>query len=305
MHKETIFISQPAYLSLDKAQLMINLKEEGRVVPKPIEDLAFVVLEHPQITLTQQLLGALASNNVAVICCNKQYHPIGSLIPFNAHTIQSQRFALQLATKAPLKKQLWKRTIRAKIKAQATALAHTSCQGEEALLSLVGLVQSWDISNVEGRAARYYWPMMMGSDFYRIPQGPAPNHLLNYGYSILRAAMARALAGHGLHNTLGIKHRNKYNAFCLADDMMEPYRPFMDILVYRMEHQGMAREDGKLPPEQKQLLLSILTMDAWYEGEATTVGKALSYTAYSLVDALEKGQSKNLKFATYHVPKLH
>jgi len=297
MQQQTLFISQPAHLSLQYAQLIVRFKEREGWEQFPIEDLAFVVLEHPRITLTHQLLGELAEENVMVICCGSTHLPVGSLLSFKANYIQTARFRKQTAASEPLKKQLWKRTVKAKIGAQAETLACAGCEGAEALIALTKEVKSGDPTNVEGRAASYYWEMLFGSSFCRHPQGPPPNHALNYGYTILCAAMARALAGHGLLNTLGIHHQNQYNAFCLASDIMEPYRPFVDLVVYEMHQTGMGEE---LTPAHKKKLLQLLTMDVRYEENTTTLGNALGYTAYSLATCFEHSDSEKLIFARHY-----
>ena len=297
MYKQTLFVTQPAHLSLRRAQLVLYLKASAEEVQRPIEDIGFLVLEHPQITVTHQLLGALSASNVAVVCCNRQHMPNGILLSFDAHSLQTKRFITQVNTPVPLKKQLWKRTVKAKVAAQAKNL--TLVQGDEVgqpLQDLLPLVKSGDVTNVEGRAARYYWQALFGENFLRHPAGPQPNAALNYGYAILRAAMARALAGHGLLNTLGIHHRNQYNAFCLADDIMEPYRPFVDLTVYEMVSEEALAEE--LTQANKAQLLSIVTMDADYQGSNTTLGEALSYTAYTLATAFEHKSSQQLNFAT-------
>ena len=267
--------------------MKIHLKDKDQHLVRPIEDLAFVVLEDPQITLTQQLLGYLADRNVALICCGANHLPNGMLLSLDAHSLQTARFHDQVQASLPLKKQLWQKTIKHKIRQQAVLLDLTTDTTTAAVLATMAKkVNSGDTTNLEAQAAAQYWPALLGPDFYRSPTGPSPNHALNYGYAILRAAMARALAGHGLLNTLGIHHHNQYNAFCLADDLMEPYRPFVDAMVYHMTQEGVL--DNTLTKDTKAVLLQVLTMDCVWDDQSTTVGLAMQRTASSLAACFEQ-----------------
>lgn len=239
MIKRTLYFGNPAYLSLRNAQLVIHLPEANGMDDRtghntiPVEDIGVVVLDHKQITITHGLLEALLANNAAVITCDSSRLPVGLLLPLEGNTVQSERFQAQIDASAPLRKQLWQQTIQAKISNQAWVLNQKRGVVVKNMLAWVDDVKSGDSDNLEGRAAAYYWANMfpMIDNFRRGREGEAPNNLLNYGYAILRAVVARSLVASGLLPTLGIHHHNRYNAYCLADDIMEPYRPFVDKLV--------------------------------------------------------------------------
>jgi len=284
MIKRTLYFGNPAYLRTANDQLVVdfpdaalnkaasNMSNEARELMKPrqhtapIEDLGVIMLDHPQITISQALLARLLANNVAVITCDATHHPVGMLLNLDGHTLQSKMFAAQIAASEPLKKQLWQQTIIAKVQNQATVLG--SVQGasggspDKYLTNASKDVKSGDSDNVEGRAAAYYWKRVFHGypAFLRDRDGAFPNNLLNYGYAILRAVVARSLTGSGLLPTLGIHHRNQYNAYCLADDIMEPYRPFVDKLVREIVNEaGISAVE--LNKETKARLLSIPAID--------------------------------------------
>lgn len=245
MIKRTLYFGNPAYLSMRNAQLVIHLPEvvKNNDLPEnfkkeaqatiPIEDIGVVLLDHKQITITQGLLEALLANNVAVITCDSSRMPLGLLMPLNSHTVQSERFQAQIDASVPLRKQLWQQTVQAKISNQAYVLENFRGVVVKNMRVWVDDVKSGDSDNLEARAAAYYWKNVFPQipDFKRGREGLPPNNLLNYGYAILRAVVARSLVGSGLLPTLGIHHHNRYNAYCLADDIMEPYRPFVDKMV--------------------------------------------------------------------------
>jgi len=239
MIKRTLYFGNPAYLSLKNAQLVIHIPDAQGMDDRsgqntvPVEDIGVVILDHKQITITHGLMEALLANNSAVITCDSSRMPVGLLLPLSGNTVQSERFQAQIDSSIPLRKQLWQQTIQAKIYNQAWVLHHKRKTVVKNMLAWVDNVKSGDSDNLEARAAAYYWcnlfPML--PDFRRGRDGIPPNNLLNYGYAILRAIVARALVGSGLLPTLGIHHHNRYNAYCLADDIMEPYRPFVDKIV--------------------------------------------------------------------------
>ena len=257
MIKKTLYFGNPVYLSLRNAQLVIKLPEvvkneslpsafkEQTEVTKPVEDIGVVVLDNKQITITSGVLEALLENNSAVITCDSKSMPVGLMLPLYGNTTQNERFRQQLEASLPLKKQLWQQTIRAKIENQATALR--KCIGEEMKCMRIWAadVKSGDSDNLEARAAAFYWKNLFSDidGFTREREGIPPNNLLNYGYAILRAVVARALVTSGLLPTLGIHHHNRYNAYCLADDIMEPYRPYVDELVFGIVRSGMRYEE--------------------------------------------------------------
>lgn len=298
MIKKTLYFGNPAYLSLRTGQMVIKLPEVERnntlpetfkrqaEVTKPIEDIGVVVLDNKQITITQGLLGALLENNSAVITCDSKSMPVGLMLPLCGNSIQNERFRDQLEASVPLKKQLWQQTIKAKIENQAAVLS--CCPGKE-----IGCMQAWandvrsgDPDNLEGRAAAYYWKSLFADiegleNFTRNRDGIHPNNLLNYGYAILRAVVARGLVSSGMLPTLGIHHHNRYNAYCLADDIMEPYRPYVDDIVF-----SIVREYGsdnlELTKEIKVRLLSIPTTEVIIGGKRSPLMVAVSQTTASL-----------------------
>ena len=293
MIKKTLYFGNPAYLSLRDAQLVIKLPEvvkndtlpEGfkqkAEISKPIEDIGVVVLDNKQITVTSGLLEALLENNCAVISCDSKSMPVGLMLPLYGNTTQNERFRHQLEASLPLKKQLWQQTIKVKIENQAAVLK--KCTGEEIRCMKVWAseVKSGDSDNMEARAAAYYWKKLFPIDgFTRDRDGISPNNLLNYGYAILRAVVARGLVTSGLLPTLGIHHHNRYNAYCLADDIMEPYRPYVDELVYNIVASGM--DCNVLNKDLKAKLLMIPTLDVVISGKRSPLMIAVGQTTASL-----------------------
>ena len=294
MIKKTLYFGNPAYLSLQNNQLVIKLPEVERnaslpdsfkkqtVVTKPIEDIGLVVLDNNQITITSGVLEALLENNCSIITCDSKSMPVGLMLPLYGNSVQNERFREQLSASLPLKKQLWQQTIKAKIENQSAVLIN--CLGEESRCMKVWAddVKSGDSENLEARAAAYYWKTLFADidGFTRDREGISPNNLLNYGYAVLRAIIARALVSSGLLPTLGIHHHNRYNAYCLADDIMEPYRPYVDELVF-----GLVQQYGKnleLTRDIKAKLLTIPTLDVIISGKRSPLMIAASQTTASL-----------------------
>lgn len=293
MIKKTLYFSNPAYLSLRNAQLVIKLPgvEKSKTIPdhmkqqseitKPIEDIGLVVLDNKQITITSGLLEALLENNCAVVTCDSKSMPTGLLLPLSGNTTQNERFRHQLDASLPLKKQLWQQTIQSKIENQAVCLERNSEAESKCMHIWVNKVKSGDAENIEARAAAYYWKNIFPfDDFVRGREELPPNNLLNFGYAILRSIVARALVGSGLLPTLGIHHRNRYNAYCLADDIMEPYRPFVDQLVHQIVVSGI--DYSELTPEIKRELLTIPTLDVIIGGKRSPLMIAVGQTTASL-----------------------
>lgn len=296
MIKKTLYFGNPAYLSLKNAQLVIKIPEVEKndtlpesfkvqtQVTRPIEDIGVVVLDNQRITITTGAIEALLENNCAIITCDHRSMPSGLILPLCGNTTQSERFRNQIDASLPLKKQLWQQTIQAKISNQASALS--SCRGVE-----VGCMRAWakgvrsgDPDNFEGRAAAYYWRCMFGEQidgFTRDRDGVPPNNALNYGYAILRAIVARALVSSGMLPTLGIHHHNRYNAYCLADDIMEPYRPYVDEYVVQIIGRlGMPPEE--LTKAWKAELLLIPTLDVVISGKKSPLMVGVTQTTASL-----------------------
>lgn len=276
MLKRTLFFGNKASISTKLEQLVI--KTETRETTIPIEDVGFVVIEHPEIYISITSLTKLANNNVAVIFCDAQHMPNSMLLNLNNHHIQQELFSHQINASEPLKKQLWQQTIKTKIKHQAEHLQKLN-KPFEVLNHFEGKVLSGDSTNMEGAAASYYWKQLFDFKFKRERFGDYPNAFLNYGYIILRAAVARSIAGSGLLCTLGIHHHNKYNAFCLADDVMEPFRPLVDSKVIEIITNY---SDKELTVAIKAELLKILTETVYFYGIKSPLMVALSKTTTSL-----------------------
>ncbi|MBR2770496.1 MAG: type II CRISPR-associated endonuclease Cas1, partial [Bacteroidales bacterium] len=261
----------------------------------PIEDIGVVVIDHKQITVTQGLLEALLANNCAIITCDKSHLPVGLMLPLSGNTIQNERFRHQLDASLPLKKQLWQQTVQQKIHNQAAVLQTCRNLPTSNMTKWEKDVRSGDPDNLEGRAAVFYWKNLFPEvdDFTREREGVAPNNMLNYGYAILRAVITRSLVSSGLIPTLGIHHHNRYNAYCLADDIMEPYRPYVDELVVRYtDDYGFPEE---LTPDIKKVLLGIPVLDVRIGGQKSPLMIAASQTTASLARCFT-GESRKITY---------
>lgn len=289
MIKKTLCFENPAYLSIRNKQLVIQIPEieknnnlphlfKGQSIRTiPVEDIGVIILDNRQITITQGLLEALLENNTALITCDSSRIPIGLMLPLCGNTIQNEKFRAQLSASSPLKKQLWQQTIQAKIFNQASVLKH--CRGTDVrnMLKWSNEVRSGDSENLEARAAVYYWANLF-QNFKRFREGSPPNNLLNYGYAILRAIVARGLVSSGLLPTIGIHHHNRYNAYCLADDIMEPYRPFVDKLVLELYN----NKQLEINKDSKAKLLTIPIIDVKINSQRSPLMIAVGITTSSL-----------------------
>ena len=298
MIKRTLYFGNPAYLGMKKSQLEVRLPQvekndtlpepfkEKLVTTIPIEDIGVVIIDHPQITITHSLIATLLENNVALITCDATHHPTGLMLPLSVHNVQSERFKYQIEASLPLKKQLWQQTISAKITNQANLLKRRNIEADN-MLHWADNVKSGDVENHEARAAAYYWKSLFPKEFnfFRERFGAPPNNILNYGYAILRAIVARGLVGSGLLPTFGIHHRNKYNAYCLADDIMEPYRPFVDETVCAIIESGEDFTD--LTTSIKKQLLEIPVKDILIGGEKSPLMVGIQRTTASLAKSFE------------------
>lgn len=292
MLKKTLLIENKSSISSKNLQLII--KSETREGSIPIEEIGFLVLDHPEIYISIPAMNLLIENNSAVIVCNKNHLPNGQFLNLNSHHIQQEIFKNQIEASLPLKKQLWQQTIIEKITNQGILLQKITGQ-KNTLDFLASKVLSGDSSNMEGVAASQYWKSFFETTdiaFKRERFGDYPNNFLNYGYAILRAATARALSGSGLLNTLGIHHKSKYNAFALADDIMEPFRPLVDEKVFEIIEQY---EEQDLNTKIKADLLQILTRTVYFEDEKSPLMVALQKTASSLQQCYT-GERKKIKY---------
>lgn len=294
MLKQTLFFSKPCKLSLRLKQLVIEREDLPQLITRPIEDLSGVIIENQQIIVTIPLLNELANNNVAVVFCDSHFMPSMQLVPMEANSTQQEAYKYQLEASLPTVKKIWKEVIEAKIKNQALLLEHFHKDGNQ-LKPLYSNVKSGDSDNYEGIAARLYWKELFGADFKRDRYGETPNDLLNYGYAILRAATARALVGAGLSLSFGVFHRNRYNPFPLADDMMEAYRPYVDDVVFQMVE---AAGNKPLDTEAKSLLINVMYRDVRLNEHKHPLQVALTLTAASLLRVF-KGEDKHVSLPIF------
>ena len=294
MIKRTLYFGQAAYLSLRDGQLLVRLPAEEGSRSIPIEDIGVLILDHQQISITHGLMNALEAHKCALITCSASHMPSGLFLPLDAHSLQSERFRAQIEATLPLKKQLWQQTVRMKIQNQARVLEEVYAQPQANMLAWVKQVRSGDPDNLEARAAAYYWANLFPSlpKFTREREESAPNALLNYGYALLRAVVARSLVSVGLLPTLGIHHHNRYNAYCLADDIMEPYRPYVDKFVQEIYEREYPES---LTKDIKHRLLTIMEQDVVIDGITHPLSIATSLTASSLVRCFE-GSSKQIDY---------
>lgn len=290
MIKKTLYFGSPTYLSVRNEQLCIQKKENQDISEwiRPIEDIGILILDHPQITVTHHVIRALQNKKAVVLSCDEKHLPHSLLLPLEGHSEQSKRFRIQLAASEPLRKRLWQQTIRAKIQNQGRVLEQLG-QPTKRLHILEKRVKSGDPDNIEGQAAAYYWSMYL-EGFIRDRFGSAPNSLLNYGYAILRSMLARALLSTGLHLSLGIHHKNKYNAMCLADDIMEPFRPFVDRVVYDLYVED--DELSHLSKKAKKELLAIPQLDSLFKRKRRPLMVGVSQTTASLFSCFKGSRRK-------------
>ena len=307
MIKKTLCFSNPIYLSLRNAQLVLHIPEveNNKTLPEaikkeaertiPIEDIGVVILDNKRITLTSGVMEALLENNCAIITCNQKSMPVGLLLPLCGNTTQNERFRSQIDASLPLRKQLWQQTIKQKILNQEYVLRTNTDKETNCMRVWSNDVRSGDPDNLEARAAAYYWRNVFTTypNFVRDREGVPPNNLLNYGYAILRAIIARALVGSGLLPTLGIHHHNRYNAYCLADDIMEPYRPYIDQLV--LDIIQCNSEISDITRDLKMQLLGIPMLDVVINGKRSPLMIAAQQTTASIARCFA-GESKRISY---------
>ena len=291
MIKKTLYFGTPIYLSLRNAQLVLRKPDADKLEESfkqdaertiPIEDIGVVVLDNRRITITTGAMEALLANSCAIITCDSTDLPVGLMLPLCGNTTQSERFRTQIDASLPLKKQLWQQTVRQKILNQAAVLSKNTGAIVKNMQVWANEVRSGDPDNFEARAAAYYWRNLFPTlpNFVRGREGDPPNNLLNYGYAILRACVARGLVGSGLLPTLGIHHHNRYNAYCLADDIMEPYRPYVDDLVVQIMQEYP--DYSELNRSIKAALLTIPALDVVLDGKRSPLMIAVGQTTASL-----------------------
>lgn len=256
----------------------------------PIEDIGILISDHPQTSHTQGLLSACSENNVAVIISNKKHIPSAVLLPLDGNSLHSKTIAGQIQITEPTRKRLWQEIIQAKIREQAKVLQST-VGDHHPLFAYAERVKSGDSENLEAQASRIYWQKLFGDDFRRNPDAAGINGLLNYGYAVMRAAVARAIVSTGLHPSLGLHHHNQYNSFCLADDLMEPLRPVVDMKVYELCK--TLTGEPELTSDTKHFILEILNRDCMINNQRLPVMVALHHYAASVRKAI-CGEDKKL-----------
>ncbi len=289
MLKKSILVENKATLNTRNNQLII--KSDIRESSIPIEDIGFLVIDNREIFISISAMNLLVKNNAALIICDEVHLPNGMFMNLNSHHIQQEIFKNQIDASVPLKKQLWQQTVVEKIQNQGILLQKITGKKNQ-FEFIASKVLSGDTSNMEGVAASAYWKSFFEMDFKRERFGDYPNNFLNYGYAILRAATARALAGSGMLNTLGIHHKSKYNAFALADDIMEPFRPLVDEIVWELiQHY----DEQELTTNIKSELVQVTTRTVYFEDEKSPLMVGLQKTASSLQKCF-MGERKKIKY---------
>ena len=288
MLKRTLVFSNPMTLSLKNCQLVLAYKDDpNNRQTIPIEDIGVVILENQQVSITIPLMNALVEGNVQVVVCNDHGMPSAMLQSFEGNNLQGEILRNQIGVGEVLKKQIWKQIVEAKIKNQ-TALLNKVGRNGDLLKPYYQNVKSGDTDNREGIAARIYFSELFGELFVRDRNLSGINALLNYGYAILRAATARSLVSSGLLPAIGIFHHNRSNAFPLADDIMEPYRPYVDEIVYDLAMQGRL----ELTKNNKADLIKVLYADTQFVKVTRPLSVGLSLTSASLAKCFAKEQVK-------------
>ena len=273
------------HLSLYRGFLVVEEQREevGRIA---LDDVHAVIVHAHGTTWSANLVAALAERGAPVVFCGSNHSPVAVTLPIEGHHAQNARFRAQWDASKPLCKQLWRRIVTAKITMQGSLLSARGITGADAFPLIARRVKSGDSDNLEAQAARRYWPLLMGAEFRRNRDSPGANALLNYGYAVIRATVARAVVAAGLHPTIGINHANRGNAFVLADDLVEPFRPLVDALVVAMVAQGL----DTLDPKRKRQFARLIAFDLRIGGEASPMSIAAVRLAQSLARAFETGR---------------
>ena len=287
-----VYIDKACYISTENEQIRLTFKESGECRDIPAEDLGFLVLDNYQVTITTNAINKIGDNQGAIITCGKNHHPLMSAHPIVGSYLQTDRLRKQIKATVPMLKNLWTQLIKAKIKNQAILLNYFKFDCKY-LNALSDKVKSGDSTNREAVASRHYWgTLFRGTDFRRDPDGDYPNDFLNYGYSILRAAMARAIVNSGHHPSIGIHHKNIHNPFCLVDDLMEPYRPVVDLAVYSFYLENP--EYAFLDRNAKKLMLGLIYTDVRINDKTHPLMTGIQETCTSLSNFFA-GKVKKLK----------
>lgn len=283
MIKRTVEISNPAYLKTKQSQLVIEQDKQvlGQV---PFEDLGVLLISHPQVVMAHSVIESCAINKAVIVHCDNKYLPISLTLPMSKHSLHTKTLRKQVAITPVRIKQLWQQIVQIKVSEQASTLEKLNKNAKPIFL-LVKKVKSNDSTNIEAQAAQKYWKLLVDKHFIRNPDLEGVNSQLNYGYAIIRAMVARALVITGFHPSLGLNHSNQYNAYCLADDLMEPFRPWVDEVVIRLPTDEMNLQS-------KTELLNILSQDVIYQEKRQPFIVAVSLLASQLKQAY---QDKNIQ----------
>lgn len=300
---------EPARLALRNGCVVVQRRTpEGGELPEvvvPVGELASVVLAHPQASITHPAMAAMMAAGCSLIISDAELRPAGMMIPLVGGVLQTQRMLAQVAAPLPLRKRLWKQIVQVKVRSQAATLENLRPEfGDGGLRDLAAKVRSGDPANIEGQAAARYWPLLMAEDFRRRFDAPDQNRLLNYGYAVLRAAVARAVVAVGLHPSLGLHHKARTNPFCLADDLMEPYRPLIDAEVAKIA--GETGGDTPLDGPTKARLIELLDLRMDEAGAGTPMRPVCDHigrTAWSLSEAFMKARRADRESPTLFYPK--
>ena len=299
MIKRTLYFGSNSYLGTKNEQLVVKFENpENPPATIPIEDIGVIILDAHKLTISQKIISKLLHNNVALIVCDERHMPQGLMLNLDGNTVQQERYKYQVEASIPLKKNLWQQTVKAKIRNQKVLLMkidsvtqshHNNKKLYENMEYWENSVKSGDPDNYEARAAAFYWKTIFADIIPNFKRGRfenTPNNLLNYGYAILRAVIARSLTASGLLPIFGIHHHNKYNAYALADDIMEPYRPFADEIVRdiceKYYSEDWQTEGFDLTPEIKKELLQIPVIDVIIDGKKSPLMNAALRTSASL-----------------------
>lgn len=298
MVRKTLYFGNPTYLSSNNKQLVIKILKTGEERTVPFEDIAVLVLDNQQITISHKVIQDCIEYNISLISCNYSHMPSGMIYSLDQNSTQTKRYKEQISISEPLRKNLWKQTIEAKVENQARLLKYFD-KDDKKLRVLKNEILSGDSTNVEGHVSNLYWKILFGKGFIRNQSGDIPNAHLNYGYSIIRGVVARSIASSGLNLSFGIFHKNKYNPFCLADDIMEPLRPFCDMLVFQMFNNGEIH-DNDITKEQKTILLKLPAVDVIMDDMLFPLMESLNRTTNSLYECMI-GKNKKINYPKFYI----
>ena len=294
-----IHLTRPAYLSVEYRALKIDFRDEGGGSFRlALEDLAYLILDNPETALSGSILAALAEAGTLVLGVNHRHLPCWTSLPWTRYHRHGEVLHLQMGATVPQKKQIWAKIVRAKIAAQASCLRENGLDGSEVVFEMLHTVRSGDPNNTEARAARRYWSFLFSNRDFRRHDDDLPNALLNYGYALLRAALARQLCAVGFHPPLGIHHESLSNAYNLADDLIEPFRPIVDH--FALVTLGEENSDARFGTEHRRAMASIFEAELFFDTEIYSVLPAIEVAVSSFKQALVNKDSELIKFPTFN-----